>query len=114
MGVTVGISFEKFTNLGIPQILGSFKPIVQYSTEGITFNIINLIYVATMVLVLLYFVFCFKRTNAAARGVTRLGRVLMMIAFGALFGNTVATRMTWLIDRLETLAQWLTESPFWN
>jgi hypothetical protein len=114
MGVTVGISFEKFTNLGIPQILGSFKPVVQYAADGISFNIINLVYVATMVLVLLYFVFCFKRTNPAARGVTRLGRVLMMIAFGALFGNTVATRMTWLIDRLETLAQWIMETPFWN
>jgi hypothetical protein len=38
----------------------------------------------------------------------------MMIAFGALFGNTVATRMTWLIDRLETLAQWIIDVPFWH
>jgi hypothetical protein len=38
MGVTVGISFEKFTNLGIPQILESFKPIIQYTPEGTTFK----------------------------------------------------------------------------
>jgi hypothetical protein len=114
MGVTVGISFEKFTNLGIPQILESFKPVIQYTPEGITFNMINLIYITTMVLVLLYFVFCFKRKSATSRGITRLGRVLMMIAFGALFGNTVATRMTWLIDRLETLAAWILSMSFWS
>ncbi len=130
MGVTVGISFEKFTNLSIPQIMESFKPLLTYATAGVIpgtilirfsdscaltgQNVLNFIYIATMVLVLLYFVFCFTRRSATARGVTRLGRVLMMVAFGALFGNTVATRMTWLIDRLETLVEWLQSFSFWQ
>ena len=115
MGMTVGIAFQKFINLNIPQVLESFKPLVTYTPDGFTItatNWRNLAYVTTMVFVLLYFVFCFKQKNVAARGASRFGRILMMVAFGALFGNTVSTRMSWLIDRLDALVAWGKNFPF--
>ena len=114
MGMTVGIAFQKFINLNVPQVLESFKPIVTYTPDGLTVtaaNWRNLVYIITMVFVLLYFVFCFKWKTVAARGASRFGRVLMMIAFGALFGNTVSTRMSWLIDRLDALVDWAKNIP---
>ncbi len=117
MGMTVGISFQKFINLNIPQVLESFKPLVTHTSEGVVVTVANwtnFAYVATMIFVLLYFVFCFRWKGAAARGVSKIGRMLMMVAFGALFGNTVATRMSWLIDRLDALAGWIKDMPLWG
>jgi hypothetical protein len=38
----------------------------------------------------------------------RLGRVMLMVCLGAMFGNTVMTRMAYLIERLQFLYEdWL-------
>lgn len=117
MGVTAGITFQKFISMNIPQVLESFKPLVYADEHGWRItgaNLANAVYVLTMLTVLYYFIFCFRRTTASARAVDRMARLLMMTAFGAMFGNTVATRLSWLIDRLDELAAWITGMPFWK
>lgn len=115
MGMTVGLSFQNFINRNIPQVVGSFKPLVTFTPDGwiiTTANVVNAIYVLTMIFVLLYFIFFLTWKSAPARGVNKLGRILMMIAFGALFGNTVSTRISWLIDRIDALVIWIKDMPF--
>jgi uncharacterized membrane protein len=63
----------------------------------------------TTITVLLHFTFTNKQLHETQlRIVPRIGQYLMLIAFGAAFGNTVMTRMNLLIGRLIFLLQdWL-------
>lgn len=67
-----------------------------YTTEAIN----NVIYAFTLLSVLSYFLFGFEMKSAALQGFTRAGRLLLMVGFGAIFGSTVMTRFTLLIDRM--------------
>jgi hypothetical protein len=68
----------------------------------------HLIFVTVMLLSLSYFIFFIRPTNRLARGVSRAGRLAMMIGFGAMFGNTVNTRLAWLAPRIGFLVdEWL-------
>jgi hypothetical protein len=67
-----------------------------YPSEAIT----NLIFLVTLVSVLTYFLFSFDVKNRVLRNTTTLGRWLLMIGFGAIFGSTVMMRFTLLIDRM--------------
>lgn len=60
----------------------------------------NALFVLTLLAVLSYFLFSFETKNRAVRSFALLGRYLLMIGFGAIFGNTVAMRFTLLIDRM--------------
>lgn len=59
----------------------------------------NLIAVITVLSVLSYFFFSFDFKSKFMQGTTKLGRYLLMIGFGAIFGSTVMMRFTLLIDR---------------
>ncbi|MBQ7555757.1 hypothetical protein IJS98_04805 [bacterium] len=119
MGVAVGIAFGQNVNLAIPQIAGAVKPLLTFGPVNVPHislmenvsitwkNVFNLVYLVTMVLVMIYFVFCLKMKTTVAKGAVRSGRIVMMIAFGAVFGNTIATRMSWLIDRIDAVALWI-------
>ena len=67
-----------------------------YLSQAIT----NLIFVLTVVSVLSYFLFSFAQDNPAIKRATMLGRWLLMVGFGAIFGSTVMMRFTLLIDRM--------------
>jgi len=60
----------------------------------------NLIFVATILCVLSYFLFSFELKSKFFKGMTRTGRLALMIGFGAIFGSTVLMRFTLLIDRM--------------
>ncbi len=111
IGMTLGIAFGKFTSLAIPQVVTTFKPLVTRTADGLLFtftNFRNLVFVITVALVMIYFVFLLRTGSRTVRGVHRLGRLVMMMGFGALFGNTVGTRLSWLIDRMSFLImEWL-------
>lgn len=111
VGMTLGIAFGKFTSLAIPQVVTSFKPLVTHGPDGFAFtyaNFCNLAFTVTVTLVMIYFIFLLSSKGRAVRGVHRLGRLVMMMGFGALFGNTVGTRLSWLIDRIKFLMEnWL-------
>ena len=68
----------------------------------------NWVAVITMVCVMSYFFFSFKKRGRAVVAASNVGRYLLMIGFGAFFGNTVMTRMSFLLDRLMFLIDdWL-------
>lgn len=60
----------------------------------------NLIFVVTLICVLSYFLFSFEVKSKFISGMSILGRWLLMIGFGAIFGSTVMTRFALMIDRM--------------
>ena len=60
----------------------------------------NLIAVITVLCVLSYFFFSFDMKSKFMQNSTKMGRYLLMIGFGAIFGSTVMMRFTLLIDRM--------------
>ena len=67
-----------------------------YPSQAIT----NLLFTVTVLCVVSYFLFSFDTKNKAVKGASTLGRYLLMIGFGAIFGSTVMMRFTLLIDRM--------------
>ena len=67
-----------------------------YLSQAIT----NVIFVITLLAVLSYFLFSFEVKSKAIKGFSTLGRYLLMIGFGAIFGSTVMMRFALLIDRM--------------
>lgn len=67
-----------------------------YASQAIN----NIIFLITLLSVLTYFLFSFEQKGKFVPGFTRLGRWLLMVGFGAIFGSTVMTRFALLIDRM--------------
>ena len=66
----------------------------------------------TTVAVLTYFFFSFEQKAKAVRGTAQLGRWLLMVAFGAIFGATIMNRFVLMIDRIWfLLIEWLHVRP---
>ncbi len=109
IGFTIGISggaeLEGFCNGVLPQVFSSFKPLLVFGPTGIEIltSITNTVFVLTLISVMYYFFFSFKRESPALQGVATSGRWLMMICFGAYFGSTVMARMALLVERLQFL-----------
>ena len=94
MGLAAGLSFREFFGQYVPQIGASFKPLVVLSKTPAgaldpaasafgTFT--NILFVVCLLSVMTYFFFAFEQRNKAVQGTARLGRWLMMIAFGAMW-----------------------------
>jgi hypothetical protein len=106
MGLAVGNALVGFVTELAPQLKYSFKPLWSTTAPYVQAN--NLLFFITMITVMSYFFFSFEQRHPVVHGSARLGRWLLMVAFGAIFGNTVMGRMSLLIDRLQFLLhQWL-------
>ncbi len=71
-------------------------------------SIDNIIIVFGVISVLMFFYFTRKDTNPLFNYSGTVGRYIMMIAFGALFGNAAMGRMSLMIGRLRfLLVEWL-------
>ena len=106
-GLGAGMAFQGFAAQAGPQISSSFKPLWG---NGLTpMQILNnLVFMITLVCVLTYFFFAFKQDRALVRQPAKVGRWLLMIAFGATFGSTVMARFSLFIDRMQfLLGEWL-------
>lgn len=105
LGASGGLAFKGFFNEMLPQLTGSFKPLVVLGQEGINWpeSISNTVFVLTLLTVMYYFFFSFKTESRASQGVRVAGRWLMMVCFGAFFGSTVMARMALLVERLAFL-----------
>lgn len=134
LGLWAGQQFEAFTKRYIPQVADSFRPILPTtngffvpSTKGLTPEaaaditnrvygsqaISNLIFVITLLSVLSYFLFSFDVKGKFLRSTTTMGRWLLMIGFGAIFGSTVMMRFSLLIDRMYfVFIEWLIGGVF--
>jgi hypothetical protein len=108
LGFAAGQAFQATANLYIPQIRGSFKPLwvtqsMLPAGSGLTplgQSLNNTLFVVIIVAVMTYFFFSFEQRNRAVQGTARTGRLMLMFAFGAIFGSTVMARMALLIDRV--------------
>jgi hypothetical protein len=112
MGLAAGLSFREFFGQYVPQIGASFKPLIVLAKTpagaidpaGSAFaSFTNLLFVVCLLSVMTYFFFAFEQRSKTVRGASGLGRWLMMIAFGAMFGSTVMARMSLFIGRLDFL-----------
>lgn len=78
-----------------------------YPSEAIS----NLVFVITVLSALSYFFFSFEMKNKLLRGTNTLGRWLLMIGFGAIFGSTVMARFVLEIDRMSYIfVEWLEQT----
>jgi hypothetical protein len=115
IGCAVGPEFGKQVGIIVPQVLDSIRPVWPFAADAATGQTVfdlgrfeHLVFVIVMILSLLYFIFFFRPKTRVARGVSRAGRLAMMIGFGAMFGNTVNTRLSWLAPRFSFLLDdWL-------
>jgi hypothetical protein len=97
MGLLAGLAFKQFITVYVPQIVASFKPVVSNKAPYLHFS--NLLVFVTLVTVMSYFFFSFEHRHPVVRGSARVGRWMLMVAFGAIFGSTVMGRMSLFIDR---------------
>ncbi|MCC7433769.1 MAG: hypothetical protein IT363_03730 [Methanoregulaceae archaeon] len=75
----------------------------------------NLVAVITVLAVLSYFIFSIELKSKFMQGVTKSGRYLLMIGFGAIFGSTVMMRFTLLIDRMYFIwVEWMSQRLLGN
>lgn len=101
-----------FTRYG-PQMENSMRPVIPNTwdsfmvpvepTAGAIYPsqaIGNLIFLITLVSAMSYFIFGFETKSKVFNKMTLWGRWLLMIGFGAIFGSTVMTRFTLMIDRM--------------
>ncbi len=105
LGMSGGLAFKGFFNKIMPQLTGSFKPlVVKEVSGGINWfsSLENCIFVFTLLAVMYYFFFSFKH-KSAGKNVATSGRWLLMICFGAFFGSTVMARLSLLVERLQFL-----------
>lgn len=92
------------------QITQSFKPLVVFYKDG-AFNFLssfnNIVFVAALLGTLTYFFFT-REHKGILKHSASFGRMMMMIAFGASFGNTVMARISLLLGRMQfLLGPWL-------
>ena len=111
IGVSAGRGVMGFFRLYLPQITASFKSLwparesTMASLEGARDNVVFLV---TFYSSMAYFLFTFRRENPVLKNVAVVGRWLMMIAFGAMFGSTVMARLSLFIERMVfLLGDWL-------
>jgi hypothetical protein len=100
MGFGAGLAFQAFATQYGPQVAASFVPLLP--RPGLTpfglFN--NWVVTLTLLAVMVYFFFAFEQKNRGVQRMATVGRWLLMISFGAIFGQTVMARMAIAADRL--------------
>ena len=105
LGASGALAIRGFFAEAVPQIAGSFKPLLVMDGGAIdifaSFN--NTLFVVTLVLVLNYFFFTFGKEGSIQGKVAPLGRPLLMVCFGAFFGSTVMARLALLVERVQFL-----------
>jgi len=112
IGATAGLGIMGFVTEFIPQMKSAIKPVVQFNHSGVVWNLNNLLMFITLITVMSYFFFSIEHKRPALAGSAKLGRWLLMIAFGAIFGNTVMARVSLFIDRMQfLLVDWLKLHP---
>ena len=118
MGFVAGLAFRAFFGLFMPQIGASFKPLIvmkMLPNDGgldlmatLFASFTNILFVVTLLTVMMYFFFSFELKSKPVVKAASMGRWLMMIAFGAMFGSTVMARMSLFIGRLDVLfREWI-------
>ncbi|MGI6628324.1 MAG: hypothetical protein ACOX4K_08270 [Bacillota bacterium] len=98
VGVGTGLAFTRFAQSDlVGQVRGTMLDLKSLN---------NLIIVLGTLATISYFFFTSE--NKVVSGLNKIGRMIMMIAFGSAFGNTVMGRLSLFIGRLQyLLGDWL-------
>ncbi len=99
--VGVGISYTLTRQPGVfmDQLTASFVSLK-------TFN--GLLSAVAIVTVIGYFFFMVPEKNVAFKGIGRVGKIFLLVSFGASFASGVMTRISTLLDRMQFLVvEWL-------
>jgi hypothetical protein len=115
IGTAAGLAFKDQMLRILPQISDSIQPLNPFEggfTWSKFFSSLNgLLILVGMLTTLLYFFFSIKAENrpVVTRSM-RLGRIMIMVTLGGMFGATVMTRMAYLLNRMIFLKnEWITE-----
>ena len=100
MGLWAGYTFKAFVLEAGQQIFSSIKPILNVPFKT---ALNNALFVAVLLCVMTYFFFSIEHRHPVIRVPARLGRWLLMLTFGIVFGNTVMGRFSLFIGRLDFL-----------
>lgn len=105
LGYSGGLAFKGFFAEMMPQLVSSFKPLlVLYEGQvAVWESLQNTFFLFTLLAVMYYFFFTFRRAGKHTGPVSYAGRWLMMVCFGAFFGSTVMARMALLVERVQFL-----------
>jgi hypothetical protein len=105
LGASGALSIKGFFAETIPQLQGSFKPlVVMVDGQFVWFESFNnCLFVGILLLVLNYFLFTFGKSDSVQSKIAPLGRPLLMVCFGAFFGSTVMARLALLVERIQFL-----------
>jgi hypothetical protein len=111
-GTGAGYFFREFFPIYSPQVYACFKPLRADPRLGWGDVILHhWVFVVILLTVLSYFFFSISHEGRFGRVLGRsagLGRWFLMIAFGAMFGNTVMARISLFIGRVQFLLNdWL-------
>lgn len=114
VGVAAGLAFKSWMLLIMPQITGSLKPLNPFAGgftwDGLWDSLSNLVFFVALFTALLYFFFSFRTDRPLFGKPMRLGRLMIMVCLGSMFGSTVMTRMAYLLERMRFLYKdWLVE-----
>jgi hypothetical protein len=114
VGVAAGYAFKNWMLLVMPQIGKSLKPLNPFAgPAGLTWpsffaSVNGLVFLVAFLTSLLYFFFSVKPDNRLLKRPMQVGRLMIMVALGAMFGATVMTRMAYFLERLQFLYEtWL-------
>lgn len=97
-GFAAGQAFQGFAGYYFPLIRSAIDIPLWGQPVPVILN--NLLFLVILVSVMTYFFFSFEQKNPVVVGASRLGRYLLMFAFGAIFGSTIMARMSLLIGRM--------------
>jgi len=106
LGIGTGYVLSKdFKPYFVDQIRATFLQL--WGTGDWWKTVSNWIYVVGVVSSLVYFLFTLQKKGVQGR-ISMVGRVVMMVAFGAAFGNTVMARVSLFLGRMQfLLGDWL-------
>jgi len=109
IGVAAGLAFKTWMLLIMPQIGASLKPLNPFE-GGFTLDRFlevgsNFIFMASLLTALLYFFFSFSTESKLMGKPMRFGRLMIMVCLGGMFGSTVMTRLSYLLERMRFLYQ---------
>jgi len=99
MGLASGGIFREFYEIYFPQLRASMRPVT-----GNFWGVANtLLFYVILLSCMSYFFFSFEHKNKFIKGSSSLGRWLLMIGFGSIFGATIMGRLTLFIGRFNFL-----------
>jgi len=94
-----------FKSLLLDQVVATFKPLWVAGKPEVSLN--NAVIVLGVVSVISHFIFTAQNDGALGR-LGLAGRAVMMVAFGSAFGNTVMSRVSLFLGRMQfLLGDWL-------